>query len=158
MIKVEETDKGLVAELAARKGARPLCGTCKRRRSGYDRLPMRRWRYVPLWGIAFELQYRPRRVDCRQCGVTAEHMPWSMGNSRLSLHMIVFCSILARLMSRQEVARLVHTHWNTVKAAVAKYSASQLRADFLIPAENALALFGVSQARESTIGRFGWLP
>ena len=31
-------------------------------------------------------------------------------------------------------------------------------ADFLIPAENALALFGVSQARESTIGRFGWLP
>ena len=30
--------------------------------------------------------------------------------------------------------------------------------DFLIPAENALALFGVSQARESTIGRFGWLP
>ncbi|MFH1708403.1 MAG: hypothetical protein ABIF71_10890 [Planctomycetota bacterium] len=33
-----------------------------------------------------------------------------------------------------------------------------LSADFLIPAENALALFGVSQARESTIGRFGWLP
>jgi len=31
-------------------------------------------------------------------------------------------------------------------------------ADFLIPAENALALFGVSQARESTMGRFGWLP
>ncbi|MFH1709100.1 MAG: amidohydrolase family protein [Planctomycetota bacterium] len=33
-----------------------------------------------------------------------------------------------------------------------------MNADFLIPAENALALFGVSQARESTIGRFGWLP
>ncbi|MFH1707295.1 MAG: hypothetical protein ABIF71_05195 [Planctomycetota bacterium] len=30
--------------------------------------------------------------------------------------------------------------------------------DFLIPAENALALFGVSQARELTMGRFGWLP
>jgi transposase len=120
VIKVEETDKVLMAELAARKGARPLCGTCKRRRSGYDRLPMRRWRYVPLWGMAFELRYQPRRVDCRRCGITAEHMPWSMGNSRLSLHMIVFCSILARLMSWQEVARLVHVHWNTVRAAVAK--------------------------------------
>ena len=37
------------------------------------------------------------------------------------------------------------------------FAVADLTADFLIRAENALALFGVSQARESTIGRFGWL-
>ena len=36
---------------------------------GYDRLPERRWLFVPLWGIKTYLCYTPRRVECAEHGV-----------------------------------------------------------------------------------------
>ena len=52
--------------------ARAICSGCGHRRPGYDRLPERRWEFVPLWGIAVHFVYARRRVDCPECGVTVE--------------------------------------------------------------------------------------
>ena len=53
----------LEIEVAERANGRPLCSGCGGARAGYDRLPARRFEFVPLWGIQVFLVYAPRRVD-----------------------------------------------------------------------------------------------
>jgi len=45
-------------------GIRGRCSLCQRPAAGYDRLPERRWPFVPLWGIPTWFRYAPRRVQC----------------------------------------------------------------------------------------------
>ena len=54
----------LEAEIHPRKNGRPICAGCGRPGPGYDRLPTRRFQFVPLWGIAMYFVYARRRVDC----------------------------------------------------------------------------------------------
>ena len=49
-----------------------------------DRLPERRFEFVPLWGIAIHFLYAPRRVECPTCGVKAERVPWADGKSPMT--------------------------------------------------------------------------
>src|SRR4051812_21482257 len=78
---LEEHDDGpaLVARMKPRKDGRPFRSSCGRRRPAYDRLKERRFGFVPLWGVLVSLAYPVRRVDCKQCGVTAEMVPWCDG-------------------------------------------------------------------------------
>ena len=70
---VEGTERpALEVEVLARKNGRAICSGCGRPGPGYDRLPERRFEFVPLWGIAVYFVYAMRRVDCRSCGVTVE--------------------------------------------------------------------------------------
>ena len=103
-----------------RRRSRPICSGCGKRREGYDRLPPRRYRHVPFWGIEVELLYRPRRLSCPQCGIKVEQVPWAMGKSPLTTPMIVVLSTFARLLSWQEVSRLFRVSWGTVRQAVAQ--------------------------------------
>ena len=75
----------LEVHLRARSNGQPICSSCGRPGSGYDRLPTRRFEFVPLWGIAVQFVYAMRRVDCRLCGVTVEQVPRCDGkNQRLN--------------------------------------------------------------------------
>jgi len=115
---VEGTEPTLEVELHARKNGRPICSGCDRRGPTYDRLPERRFEYVPLWGIAVMFVYARRRVDCRRCGVTAERVPWATGKSRLTTRYRWFLARWARRLSWQEVATIFHTTWRNVFASV----------------------------------------
>jgi len=59
----------LEIEIRPRKGSRPVCSGCGIPGSGYDTLPVRRFEFVPLWGIAVFFLYAMQRVDCPRCGV-----------------------------------------------------------------------------------------
>ncbi len=72
------------ADLRARSNSRAVCSGCGHRRPGYDRLPSRRFEFIPLWGIKVFFVYAPRRVDCPRCGVKVEQMPWSTGKYPLT--------------------------------------------------------------------------
>jgi transposase len=85
---------------------------------GYDTLSERTWRHVPIWGILVTLLYRPRRGNCKKCGITVEAMLWSRGKSRPSLPLIVVLATYAKILTWSEVARPCGVHWNTVHAAV----------------------------------------
>ena len=61
--------------LRPRRGSRPICSSCGRKEATYDHTSLRRFEFVPLWGIAVFFVYRMRRVDCRSCGVTTERVP-----------------------------------------------------------------------------------
>jgi transposase len=108
----------LEVELHARKNGRPICSRCGRPGPLYDRLPARRFEYVPLWGIALFLVYARRRVACRRCGVTAERVPWAVGKSRLTTRYRWFLARWARRLSWQEAAAIFHATWRNVFESV----------------------------------------
>ena len=57
-------------DIKPRANGRPICSGCGEKRPGYDRLPTRRFEFVPLWNIAVFFVYAMRRVKCPNCGVT----------------------------------------------------------------------------------------
>jgi len=71
-------------ELFPRRGSRPVCSGCGRKRAGYDTLARRRFEFIPMWGIKVFFLYAPRRVDCKICGVRVERMPWGRAHQDLS--------------------------------------------------------------------------
>ena len=70
-------------DIEPRANGRAICSGCGRKRPGYDRLPTRRFEFVPLWNIAVFFVYAMRRVKCPTCGVTVERVPWGEGNCLL---------------------------------------------------------------------------
>lgn len=102
-----------------RQGSRPACSACGRRGPGYDTLPERRLDFIPLWAIAVTFIYAMRRVDCPDCGVTVEQVPWGDGKRRLTRAYAVFLARWARRLSWKEVASIFQTSWDAVYRSVA---------------------------------------
>jgi transposase len=108
----------LEVPIRARANGRPVCSGCGKRRPGYDRLPPRRFDFVPLWQIGVVFVYAMRRVDCPRCGVVVEQVPWATGKSRLTNSYRWFLAGWARRLSWQEVATVFHTTWEHVRDSV----------------------------------------
>ena len=53
-------------EVRSRSNSRPSCSGCGRTGPGYDRLPERRFEYVPPWAIPVFFTYALPRVNCAQ--------------------------------------------------------------------------------------------
>ena len=118
VVSVVETDGSLHVELDRIRRRKLPCSKCGERRKVRDRLKLRTWKHVPLWGIPVTLCYRPCRVNCPNCGIVVERIPWSQGKSPLSLPLIVMLATWTRLLAVDVVARMFGVHWNTVYAAV----------------------------------------
>jgi transposase len=101
-----------------RANGRPLCSGCGVACPGYDRLPERRYEFVPLWALAVFLVYAPRRVACPRCGVKVERVPWAEGKSQLTKSYQWFLASWAKLLAWQQVANVFHTSWQSVYRAV----------------------------------------
>lgn len=97
---------------------RRRCSRCQRPAPGYDCLPERRWRFVPLWRIPTYFCYAPRRVECAEHGVVVEHVPWSDGKRPLTCSMMEFLALWARRLSWLETARAFGTSWEAVYRSV----------------------------------------
>ena len=87
--KVAEEHGEMVAYLVPNKKCKVVCSSCGKQGRGYDTLKERRWKHVPLRGIPVTLIYSPRRVECCNCGIRVEAMPWTQGKNPLSLHLSV---------------------------------------------------------------------
>jgi len=108
----------LEATLEPRSNSRPRCPVCGERGPGYDTLPVRRFEFVPLWGIKVFFIYRPRRVDCRRCGVKVEKMPWVKGKSHRTEAYEWFLAGWAKRLSWKEVVQVFCTSWENVFRSV----------------------------------------
>lgn len=113
-----ETLPELEVEMVERANGRALCSACSCPRPGYDRLPARRFEFVPLWGIKVFLVYAPRRVDCPECGVRVEQMPWASGKHRLTQAYAWFLARWAKRLSWKEVAEVFRSSWDSVFRSV----------------------------------------
>lgn len=99
------TTLAILVQLHERKGSRARCSGCHKKRPGYDRLPKRRFAFVPLWNIPVWLFYEPRRVNCPLCGVVVELMPWAAGKSPITTSFAWFIASWAKVLSWTETAR-----------------------------------------------------
>ena len=108
----------LLVHLREHGRSRPICSCCMRKRRGYDRLPERRFEFVPLWNIPVWFAYAPRRVECPSCGVVVEAMPWATGKSPITTTYAWFLASWAKVLSWTETARRFGTSWHVVFDAV----------------------------------------
>ena len=111
-------EPALEVEIEPRMNSRALCSICERPRPGYDKLPARRFEFVPLWGMKVFFVYSPRRVDCRDCGVRVERVPWATGKHRLTDAYAWFLARWARRLSWKEVAEVFASSWDSVFRSV----------------------------------------
>jgi len=112
-------DDWIRVDVRPRRGSRPICSGCGRRGSTYDRLPVRRFAFVPLWAISVYLLYGMRRVNCPRCGVKVERVPWADGKRQVANAYAVFLARWARRLSWSEVATIFKTSWENVYRSVA---------------------------------------
>jgi transposase len=110
--------KAIEVQVRPRRRAAALCSGCQQPAPGYDQLEERRFEFIPLWGFLVFFLYCRRRVNCRQCGVKAEHLPWSAGKRQSTLAYLLFLARWARKLSWTETAAAFHTSWDKVCDAV----------------------------------------
>jgi transposase len=118
-VRFRDADRSaLEVVIRERANGRPICSGCGQAGPGYDRLPERRYEFVPLWAMAVFLVYAPRRVACTRCGVKVERVPWAEGKSRLANSYQWFLASWAKLLAWQQVATVFHTSWQSVYRSV----------------------------------------
>jgi len=109
----------LEIEMRPRANGHPICSGCEKKRPGYDRAEQpRRFSFIPIWAIAVVFVYHMRRVDCPDCGVKVERVPWADGKSSLTTEYQWFLARWARRMSWKEVAEAFCVSWDRVYEAV----------------------------------------
>ena len=98
---------------------RRRCGCCQLPGPVHDTQPERTWSFVPLWNLAVDFHYAPRRVTCPTTGkATVEHMPWNVGKHRHTRAHMIFLARWAQLLSWKKTAALFATSWDTVHRCV----------------------------------------
>ena len=105
-------------DVRPRRGSKPRCSCCGKTAAGYDVLPLRRFEFIPIWGYSVQLLYGMRRVQCRDCGVKVEQVPWGIGKNTLTQAYMLYLAHWARKLSWKETARSFHTTWDKVCQAV----------------------------------------
>jgi len=109
----------LVVDVKARKNGRPICSGCGKAGPGFDRTRQaRHYEFIPIWGYAVYLSYRKRRVNCGECGIRVEQVPWAEGKQRLTTVYQHYLAMWAKRMSWAEVARSFRTSWDHVYQSV----------------------------------------
>lgn len=109
----------IVVDVIARKNSKGVCSGCGTSCSGYDHLKTRTFEHVPLYGIPVHFNYRMRRVNCSDCKITVEKVPWSDGKSQLTIAYAWALSEWVKLLSIEEVARRFRVSWHLVFTSVA---------------------------------------
>jgi transposase len=111
-------------EILPRRNGVRICSGCESVCPGYDTMPEpRRFEFVPIWGIMVYYVYQMRRVECPECGIKVERVPWAEGKSSLTTEYKWFLARWARRMSWKEVAITFRVSWEHVYEAV-KYAVS----------------------------------
>jgi transposase len=108
----------LIVEVAARKNAKGLCPECHKLSPSYDKQPLRRYQYVPLWNIPVYFAYAPRRINCKAHGIRVELLPWCHGKEQITKSYQLFLARWAKRLSWSETALIFGTSWETVYRSI----------------------------------------
>jgi transposase len=109
----------IVVDIRARQNALPACSRCGKAGPVYDHMPdHRQFEFIPLWNIPVYFHYTMRRVDCEECGVRVERVPWAEGKSPVTKPYALFLARWAKRLSWKETAKSLCTTWDTVFRSV----------------------------------------
>ena len=93
------------------------CPCGKQVRAVYDRR-RRRWRHLDLARCRLWLVYEIRRLDCPDCGIRTEELPWARPGARHSRDFEDTVLWLAQRTDRTSVATLMRCSWDTVTTII----------------------------------------
>ena len=127
---VQFDDGGLVADVAP-TWQRPRCSECGRKCAGYDRMRGRRWRHLDLAGMTLHLRYDTRRVDCPDCGVKVEQLPWAETSSWFTRPFEDHVGYVAQRCDKTTVGATMRVAWETVGAIIQRVVARHRDRDLL---------------------------
>ena len=113
-----ETKTEIEVLIEPRANSRGICSGCGCHAPGYDHLAERRFEFVPLWQIAVYFVYTMRRVDCPNCGVKVEQVPWCDGKNQLTTTYRWFLAGWAKRLSWKGAADAFDTTWQNVFRSV----------------------------------------
>jgi len=119
-IKLKEEDEQLKLDITIRprSNSRPTCSGCGCKRPCYDTLPVRRFDFIPFWGILVYFIYAMRRVNCPDCGIKVERVPWADGKRTVTNAYAWFLARWAKELSWSQTAKAFRTSWYTVYSSV----------------------------------------
>ena len=105
----------------------PRCSGCGRVCPGYDhRHEPVRWVHLGVGAVRLILEYTPRRVECPDCGVRVELVPWARAGSRFTRPFEEMTAYLAQVTNITEVSRIMGISWRTVGNIVERVVAEKL--------------------------------
>jgi transposase len=114
----------VVVEIALRR-RRLVCGCGFSTRATYDR-SRRRWRHLDMCATKVWLEADIRRLDCPDCGVRTETVPWARPRARLTRDFEDQVAWLTQRSDKTTVSKLMRCSWETVNAIVGRVVAEQL--------------------------------
>ena len=111
--KVEFGPQGIIVDVAKRH-RRCRCPRCSFSTSArYDRT-VREWRHLSLASWRVTIRATLCRLDCPECGVVTEAVPWAEHESRFTRDFEDLVAWVAREMNKTAVKNLLHIAWATV--------------------------------------------
>jgi transposase len=87
---------------------------------------LRRWRHLDLAGHRCFVQCELRRVNCRDCGVRVEAVPWARPGARHTREFEDLVAFCAQRMAKSQVQALLRIAWETVGRIITRVVADRL--------------------------------
>ncbi len=117
--KDEYKGQAIEVEIRSRRNSRAVCSKCHNLGPTYDTMrEARRFEFIPMWGFSIYFCYHMRRVNCPECGVKVEEVPWGTGKRELTKTYMQYLANWAKKLSWKEVAQSFHTSWEKVFTSV----------------------------------------
>jgi len=105
--------------ISPRKNSPVICSICNRPAPCYDtRKKARRFEFVPFWGFLVFFIYYMRRVECPECGIHVEAVPWASGKQHQTKIYKQFLAHWSKKLTWKDVAISFRTSWGKVFRAV----------------------------------------
>jgi transposase len=115
------TEDGALVIAVRPSWRRARCSGCGCKRWCYDDLPPRFWRHLDFGGVEVLLEYGPRRVDCRRCGIVVERVSWAAeATSRFTEDFEDQVSYLAQRCDKTSIGYMFRIAWATVGRIVSR--------------------------------------
>ncbi len=80
----------------------------------------RDWRHLGIGAVRVWFRHAPRRVECAECGVRVERVPWASPGSMFTLPFEEMVAYLAQATDKTKVTRLMGSSWQTVGSIVSR--------------------------------------
>lgn len=117
--------EGVIVRVRLRRRRMACSGCGQAYRVMHDR-QLRRWRHLDLLGYRCFLQYELRRVECRDCGVRVEAVPWARRGARHTRDFEQLVAFCAQRLAKSHVQALLRVGWATVGRIIERVVADRL--------------------------------
>jgi transposase len=108
----------------------PICSGCFRAvEKVHDRKRDRNWRALDVCGVKLILEYDLKRVNCPECGVTVELVPWADPESQFTYAFEEQTAYLAQKCDRTSVSTTMRIAWPTVGTIIERVVKRERRKD-----------------------------